>query len=144
MSYGRTPIVTKPTIWQDRNAGCAGCGIIVLVAAFAGYFTLCTVPRGREAPTAEPPRFGTSEPAQPTGTLYAWPGEGDAFGWLTKEELEQAQASRGGGKLPPNAMRMSSGTNVTIVERDGQATKVVLGGGPYVRQRAWVDGRDVR
>jgi hypothetical protein len=106
----------------------AGCGAILLARDCGGHAALAPAP-----------------PTDPSlGKLYAWPGEAEAFGWLTREELEQAQSSRGGGTLPPNEMRAPNGTPVKIVERDGQALEVVLGAGAFVRQRAWVDARDVR
>jgi hypothetical protein len=35
------PVVVAPTIWNSRNAGCLGCGALILLVAFAAYFGTC-------------------------------------------------------------------------------------------------------
>ncbi len=37
-SRSGSPVLTKPRIWQDRNAGCLGCAVLILGAAFALFY----------------------------------------------------------------------------------------------------------
>jgi hypothetical protein len=81
------PVVVSTAFWENRNVGCAGAAVLVLIVAFAFYFETC----GGSATNEKPATTAASAPVVATPLASAGPRtptcDLDVAGSVTESEV---------------------------------------------------------